>query len=406
MRWMRGIPGVGVVLLACSSGSEPLSEDAYFGTTGYIRDCRFATDSLDEREVTPFGVSPADVVAWLEGDHRLSIEYNPDGLELLGLEPGTSEVSIDIQSLGRAGWVHYALSTPSGREVYCHDSLIVDAHLRLSTADGALDHEMDLSFLLEEAELAVARVLIGTDALRGASREPPVAPEGGIPELWLALTLELTPSESSGNIVYYPASALRLETVATFPSTVCPRGYEPSADATYAALRAQAVAGLNVVSPVTLQSSAASLELAFEDHREPGCVLPSDTGDTSLEFAGDAVLRSSDGAIDGRTEVLIDADFDGDELFAARATRSLFQFDAAEEVATQAASIITEPLDFSPYTGYGLEFLHGVTAAGDYEGELRAYGAVTGVCAVGGSPESCTRNVVLFGARWGNAVAP
>jgi hypothetical protein len=401
----RGGLGIGFGLLACSA--DPKGEDAYWGTAGYVRDCRFATDSVGANETTPLGVTPADVRAWLDGVHRLPVKYNPEGRKRLALDPGSSEISIELESRARAGWVDRYAPPPKDRDVYCVDKLIIDSHLRLSTADGILSHEMDLSFVLGSPDRASTAVLIPTTALRGAYQEHPMPTEGLSSELWLALHLEVTPSGSSGALSYNPAYTPLEAPLAVFPGTLaCTTGSAPMAPAEYAEWRALAVAALNAPSPVGLQSSGASLELRIEDRAEQGCVRVIPAIDSrSLEFAGSAVLRSSDGSIDGKMDVTIETEFQGEALFDAQAGRIVY-LDDAEEAAAQAADVITEPLDFSPYPAHRLQFDHRVAGNGNVQGGLRALSQSALDCEFGSPEESCILTTVLFNASWGNRGAP
>jgi hypothetical protein len=398
--WRKVLAG-GLGVVGCGSEEEP--ESAYFGTTGYVRDCRFATDSVALSEATRLGVSAADVLGWVEGERRMPVKYNPDGYERLEIEPHTSELTLGLESLGRASWIDRYAKPPSNRDVYCDDTLLLDTHLRLSTADGILSHEMDVTLVLKSPDLARADVRIPTTALRSGFREYAMPPEGVSAKPRLALILELTPSGSSGVIVTYDTPfPPQTVTAAAFPGTmVCNVFERPMVEAEYASFRPQVVAALNASSPVALPSRGASLDLSFEDHAEQGCVMVGEAGEVSIRFMGAAVLRSSDGAIDGRIEVSIGAAIDGSASFIASAERTRELADA-EEAAAQAARVITEPLDFSRDGIYELEFLHRVTSEGENtEGRMIVTAPVARECAVDAPPASCDVSNELFAARWG-----
>jgi len=86
---------------------------------------------LELAEASPLGFSAADVLSFTEGEQVTTIEWQPIDLPY-GPESGTTQLTLSVESLGRARYVD------RGENSCCFDVVQIDVRVSLETSGGAL----------------------------------------------------------------------------------------------------------------------------------------------------------------------------------------------------------------------------------------------------------------------------
>ena len=402
-----------LLLCACATSGEPDGvthnpDDSMGGTdTGNPNDGRGVEtgDSCDEAarpleldEVTPIGVSAAELLAWVGGTHTETLAWQ-DSVASFGPEHGRSEVTIEVELLG-ARFIDRSTKQSSGGEGLalaeigwiggdpCADSIALDVRLHLSTAGGALDETVDTTLQARARDYVTGLVTLPTDMLTGSFEAQVSVPTGsvarGAPRLQLDLGLSKYGDRgqlqllsefvsSDGQAAGQGSGGI----IARFPAgDTCQSGIGVAANQSVRGLSvASVLERLNGSSPARLDGSSATLDLAFESSAATVCVALDgpESGPTRIEVPGKVRLHSSDQRIDGSIDVTISGDASDGVLQRSGANANDFLLDAAQAQATLSKYAIAQQLDFSSYDGGSFEFLAEVSD-GNASGALRAYG--------------------------------
>lgn len=101
------------------------------GSEGVPGRCREQRTSLELGEPSPLGFSAEDVLSFAEGEHVTTIEWHPIDVPY-GPESGTKQLTLSVESLGRARYVD------RGESPCCFAAVQVDVRVTLETSGGAL----------------------------------------------------------------------------------------------------------------------------------------------------------------------------------------------------------------------------------------------------------------------------
>jgi hypothetical protein len=101
------------------------------GHEGVPGECREERTPLELTEASPLGFSAADMLSFAEGEHVATIEWQPIEVPY-GPESGSSQLTLSIESLGRARYVD------RGEDACCFAAVQVDVRVTLGTRGGAL----------------------------------------------------------------------------------------------------------------------------------------------------------------------------------------------------------------------------------------------------------------------------
>lgn len=404
-----------LLLCACATSVDPDGvtqnpDDSAGGTdTGNPNDgrgtvenggsCDEAARALDPDEVTPLGVSAAELLSWVGGTHTETLAWQ-DSAASFGPEHGRSEITIEVEPLG-ARFIDRSPKQSSGdgaglaiEEIAliggdpCADSIALDVRLHLSTAGGALNETVDTTLQARASDYATGHLTLPTDLLTGSFEAQVSVPNGfvarGAPKLQVDLgfsqygdrgqvQLQSEFASSDGQAVGQGGAG----TIARFPADdTCQSGIGVAADQSVRGVSVAAVLEqLNGSSPARLAGSSATLDLTFESSAARVCVALDgvESGPMRIEVPGKARLHSSDQRIDGSIDVTISGDASGGVLQHSSANANDFLLDAAQAQAMVAKFAIAQQLDFSSYDGGSFEFLADVND-GTASGALRAYG--------------------------------
>jgi hypothetical protein len=392
-----------------SNGVTQNPDDSSGGTdTGNPHDDRGVEtggDSCDEAarplgldQVTPIGVSAAELLSWVGGTHTETLAWQDSAS--FGPEHGRSEITIEVeplgarfidrspkQSSGGAGTLTIAEIALIGGDP-CADSIALDVRLRLSTAGGALNETVETTLQARARDYATGHLMLPTDMLTGSFEAQVSVPDGsvarGAPRLQLDLglsqygdrgQLQLLSefASSDGQAVGQGSSGI----VAHFPADdTCQSGIGVASIQSVRGLSVAAVLDrLNGSSPARLDAGSATLELAFESSAARVCVSLDgpESGPMRVEVPGRVRLHSSDQRIDGAIDVMLSGDATAGVLQRSSANANDFLLDPAQAQAKVSRYAIAQQLDFSSYDGGSFEFLAEVSD-GNAGGALRAYG--------------------------------
>ncbi len=370
-----------------------------------IGNCDEAARALDPDEVTPLGVSAAELLSWVGGTHTETLAWQ-DSAASFGPEHGRSEITIEVEPLG-ARFIDRSPKQSSGdgaglaiAEIaliggdLCPDSIALDVRLHLSTAGGALNETVETTLQASARDYATGHLTLPTDMLTGSFEAQVSVPNGfvqrGSPKLQVDLglsqygdrgqvQLQSEFASSDGQAVGQGGAGI----IARFPADdICQSGIGVAADQSVRGISVAAVLEqLNGSSPARLAGSSATLDLAFESSAARVCVAldGSESGPMRIEVPGKVRLLSSDQHIDGSIDVTISGDASGGVLQRSSANANDFLLDTAQAQAKVATYAIAQQLDFSSYDGGSFEFLAEVNG-GAASGALRAYGVLLPDC--------------------------
>jgi hypothetical protein len=163
-------------------GPDPLPDPDVGGQTGddsgsYTLECdQVVLRALGFDEPSTLGFTAREKIALALGAHRLPMSWlapvrSSDGSLLDYTARASSEVDIDVSLNADAARVTESTDKRTGER--CPDILEADVHLRLATADGALDEQIDGALRLE-AGFASLRADLPVESIQGSlAFEPP-----------------------------------------------------------------------------------------------------------------------------------------------------------------------------------------------------------------------------------------
>lgn len=310
-------PRIGVVLLMCGVGGcfgiEPVGEcrdgDArVVDGDAVVPELGFSAVPVRELAIGTFEVD----VVWRRAEQ---IAYSPG--------VGSSTLTVAIEDEGEVRFVESLSPDPeieNGPDDGCPDRLEVDARVRLSTADGALDEVFDVPIAAMRPEVVAIADERELEELAGSLRvtsQPkdselgPLSFDLAVSELGVFGSMELPLTIDHGSAV--AATVLEL---ARFPDeeSACefgvPVGFDqPLGGITGAdTLAVWAAAGPHALVDETGTETALAIELG----EAPSIVCASLDQRGPAAFDLDLHLTSADGRIDGEIDVLVDARLDAD----------------------------------------------------------------------------------------------
>jgi hypothetical protein len=442
---MRSLSLIGLSsLIACSSAEvdgplpwdgPPSSSDSGVISSGLtcpqagvmsLADCERSERSLADDAVS-VGFGADEFLGLISGEHSAVLSWESNG----SLSGRSSELVLTVEPLGDVRFVDQeardnsggggviTFGNTGGRYLACGDRLAVDARIRISTADGALNEVIETTVEADSGRYARLRATLLAEQIAG-SLEPSVeSGQGrartspvelslvfGISELGLEAALGAHAEFEGTNIE--TGSPCNIMGGALLDRS-CPWGSVRLGvgEEIFGLSLDRAVAQLNASSPATLADSGARLELSADATPEPRCVsvdtpavLPYVT-----QFPGRVLLQSSDGRVGGAMDVQLQAEaLDG----ALRVTASTsYLVPVADELPELAPSYaILQPLVWSELEHGGFEFFAEATGRSS-GGVLRAIGSDltcngTRPCEEVCPGPGCTAtNAEKWAVRWG-----
>ena len=141
------------LLLLTAFASAPGCAGGQTGHEDVAGHCIEQQTQLDLGEVSPLGFSAADVLKFTEGEHVTAIEWQPIDV-LYGPESGTNELTLSVESLGRARYVD------RGKNACCFAAVQVDVRVTLGTSGGALGESFVTVLEARSADAASLQMLL------------------------------------------------------------------------------------------------------------------------------------------------------------------------------------------------------------------------------------------------------
>jgi hypothetical protein len=181
-----------LLLCACAGGTDTgnPNDDRTTNTEGG-GSCDEAARPLELDEITPLGVSAAELLSWVGGTHTETLAWQ-DSAASFGPEHGRSEITIEVESLG-ARFIDRSPKQSSGGagtlaipEIAliggdpCADSVALDVRLHLSTAGGALDETVETTLQARARDYATGQLTLPTDLLTGSFQAQVSVPNGSV----------------------------------------------------------------------------------------------------------------------------------------------------------------------------------------------------------------------------------
>jgi len=123
------------------------------GAEGVPGPCNEQRTPLALGEASPLGFSAADVLSFAEGEHVTTIEWQPIDVPY-GPESGTKQLTLSVESLGRARYVD------RGESLCCFAALQVDVRVTLTTSGGALSESFVTVLQARSADAASLQTVI------------------------------------------------------------------------------------------------------------------------------------------------------------------------------------------------------------------------------------------------------
>lgn len=154
------------ILAACAVGCA----GGQTGDEGEDWHCSEEARALAADEVSPLGFSAADVLAYAQGSHSTSLEWQTARSVPYGPETGVGELSIEVESLGSARFVERTAPKGAVKLIHgdcCPESVEIDVQVTLRTAGGALNETFEAVLDATERDAAYLLTLI-QPPLRGA----------------------------------------------------------------------------------------------------------------------------------------------------------------------------------------------------------------------------------------------
>jgi hypothetical protein len=338
-------------------------------------------------ESTPLGTTPAQMLAWLSGEHHEALAWQDDAGSFAA-EAG-SELTIRIEP--KPDGVRWLVSNPDDPSAgFCEeisasfgdisttfDELRFDVRMQVSTSGGELNASLDATFVADASDSAFALVelpagsvagRLSADASAGYLRLG-ISPFGNVGQLYL----------SHGESLFDRSYVPRPEgVVARFPAQgFCGPTYVPFSanDRIRGATMGDVLDRLHAVSPVKINDQPGTLSWSFAPTEQPGCVdlgSPARIGSV-IGFPARATLRSTDQQVDGSFDVKVSgAVFAG--VVRGPSVETRIELDDATTAAAAARDFgIQSPLDFSGYARARLEFRNEISGETS-TGWLRAAG--------------------------------
>lgn len=411
---VRGLCLIGLSSsIACSSGPE-LDPLPWHGPAGSpnsgaissglacpqagvvsLRECRRSERSLAPEDAIVVGFEADEFLSLISGEHGAVLNWQSDGSP----SGQSSELVLTVEPLGDVRFVdqeapdnsggggQVTFGNTGGRYLVCGDRLAVDARVRISTADGALNEVVETTVEADSGRYArveatlLAEQIAGSfeprvGSAQGRARTSPVelSMVFGISELGLEAALGAH-AEFEGDSIETGEQCHIMGDVAL--DTRCPWGSVllGSGEERFGLSLDGAVALLNASGPATLADTGARLELSADAAPEPLCisvdtpaVLPYVT-----EFQGRISLQSSDGRVGGAMDVVLQAEaLDGALRVTARKSYLVPDPAGLPELAPSYA--ILYPLVWSELEHGGFEFFAEATEHSS-GGVLRAIGS-------------------------------
>jgi hypothetical protein len=153
--------------------------------------CPDERTSLELTETSRLGFSAADILSFAEGEHVATIEWQPIDVPY-GPESGSSQVTLSVESLGRARHVD------RGESACCFATVQVDVRVTISTSGGALAESFVTVLEARSADAAWLQVSIAPPL--GGSLSFDQQALGTDRFLRLDLYAQLEPSNFSGGV--------------------------------------------------------------------------------------------------------------------------------------------------------------------------------------------------------------
>jgi hypothetical protein len=145
-----------VASAACCAGGQT-------GDEGDAARCEQKPQQLALGEVSALGFSAARALALAEGAHAASFEWQPSTTVPYGPEAGPAELSLEVQSLGRARFVRRSWGEGSIRldgGGCCQDAVQIDVRVTLRTSGGALNETFDTKLEATKPDVAYLSLLL------------------------------------------------------------------------------------------------------------------------------------------------------------------------------------------------------------------------------------------------------
>ena len=279
---------------------------------------------VDGDAVVPeLGFSAVPVREVASGTHEVDVFWRSSDQVAYVPGPGASVLSVAVEEAGEVRFVESVSDLSeieSGPEDGCPDRLEIDARVRLSTADGALDEVFDVPIAAMRPEvvaIAGERELdeLGVD-LRVTSQPKdsdlgPLSFDLALSELGVFGSMELPLTVDSGKFV-----AATVVQLARFPDEepVCEFGVPVAFDQPLGGITGNdtlavwAAAGPHALIDETGATSALTIELG--EAPEILCASVDQRGPASIDI--DLHFISADGRIDGELDVLVNPRTDAD----------------------------------------------------------------------------------------------
>ncbi|MEY2937001.1 MAG: hypothetical protein RL033_7750 [Pseudomonadota bacterium] len=401
-----------LILCACSGGSDtgnPVDNNPDTGGPGIVGEgdenrCDQSTRALALDEATGLGFSAAQVIDWVNGEHRESLLWN-DQSASFEPEHGRSEIALTVEALGarfidrspktydygsgEEGGPAIALGDIDYEDDPCGDSIALDVRIGIATASGALAETVDTTLFARASDAVSGSISLPIDQLAGSFEAEVDVPRGfvqrGTPTLQLSFTLSrygdtgaLSLSAEFVSLDGAVAGQGGVGKLAQFPAdNYCEQGgVSAASDQTVRGVSMAAVLEqLASSSPARIDGSTATIDLGFQSAAQRLCVKldGAESGTTQIEFPGSVSLRSSDQRIDGSLNVTLAGEATAGVLTRSSATLNRFINDPAEAAQVLADSPIVQGLDLSNYDGAALDFTVDVSET-EALGWLRASG--------------------------------
>lgn len=413
-----------------SSATDPgaFSSGLACPQTGVVsaRNCERAERSLAP-DADTLGFGADEFLGLISGEHSAVLSWESGGLPA----GRSSELVLTVEPLGDVRFVDQEASDASGgggvitfgntggRYLACGDRLAVDARVRISTTDGALNEVIETTVEADSGRYARVEATVLAEQIAG-SLEPSVESEQGRArtspvELTLAFGIsELGLEAALGAHAEFTGTSIETGSPCNVMGRAalersCPWGSVSlgAGEELFGLSLDGALAQLNASSPATLADSGARLELSADATPEARCVsvdtpavLPYVT-----QFPGRIVLQSSDGRVGGAMDVQLQAEALGGALRVTASTSYLAP--VADELPELAPSYaILQPLVWSELEHGGFEFFAEATE-GSSGGVLRAIGSELSCSGTRPCEEVCpgpgctATNAEKWAVRWG-----
>lgn len=315
------------LLLASGCSTGQIGGEVATGGESASDGCEITAEaSLAPNDETSIGVTGAEAIAMISGGFETSLEFlEPPETSSLLITPSAGITSLNVQVVPDETSIRLLSQrqkSQKGQEPalaggsVCSDIIAVDAAVSLSSEDGSLDENVQLTFRIQSKHLATASHKLPLDKTKGqlaieqtedetTAQFTPLNLELAISGGALGGSLDIGREEQAGESVSFE----RIE-IATFPAgNGCLEGVPVGSESDRFAQAEEALLKLNTFDVVWTDGTQS--KLIVDPSTKPGCLLTQ--GPLRVVIPALVHVQTDDEAINGKWELEGQITFDESE---------------------------------------------------------------------------------------------